>query len=73
MNLPNERALWWRGSKRDPLRKKAGVEAGDIILKFNSQSIEKLSELPRLVRDSIPGTKVKPDGSSAKENRLFCQ
>mgnify|MGYP002571074086 FL=1 len=38
---------------------KAGLEAGDIILKFNDQTIDKISELPRLVGDTSPGTTVR--------------
>ena len=58
MNLPNDRGVMVARVEKGSAAEKAGVEAGDIILKFNSQSIEKLSELPRLVGDSIPGTKV---------------
>ena len=36
---------------------KAGVEAGDIIIKFNGVSIEKASDLPRMVGNIKPGTK----------------
>ena len=36
---------------------KGGLEAGDIILKFNGASIEKSSDLPRLVGATKPGTK----------------
>jgi serine protease Do len=36
---------------------KAGVEAGDIITKFEGKSIEKSSDLPRLVGATKPGTK----------------
>ncbi|WER46950.1 DegQ family serine endoprotease [Cupriavidus sp. WKF15] len=37
---------------------KAGIEPGDIILKFNGREIEKASDLPRMVGDTKPGTKV---------------
>jgi len=37
---------------------KAGIEAGDIILKFNGRDIEKASDLPRMVGDIKPGTRV---------------
>ena len=37
---------------------KAGLEAGDIILKFNGQTIDKISELPRLVGETTPGKTV---------------
>jgi len=36
---------------------KAGVEAGDIITKFDGKAIEKPSDLPRLVGNTKPGTK----------------
>lgn len=36
---------------------KGGVEAGDIILKFNGASIEKPSDLPRMVGSIKPGTR----------------
>jgi serine protease Do len=36
---------------------KGGVEAGDIILKFNGTQIEKSSDLPRLVGNTKPSTK----------------
>jgi serine protease Do len=37
---------------------KAGVEAGDIITKFNGQGIERATDLPRLVGNTKPGSKV---------------
>lgn len=36
---------------------KAGVEAGDIIIKFDGKAIEKTSDLPRMVGSTKPGTK----------------
>jgi serine protease Do len=36
---------------------KAGVEAGDIILKFDGKPIEKATDLPRLVGNTKPGTR----------------
>jgi serine protease Do len=36
---------------------KAGVEAGDVITKFDGKTIEKSSDLPRLVGSIKPGTK----------------
>ncbi|MEG0199446.1 MAG: DegQ family serine endoprotease [Comamonas sp.] len=36
---------------------KAGVEAGDVITKFDGKTIEKVSDLPRLVGNTKPGTK----------------
>jgi serine protease Do len=37
---------------------KAGVEAGDIITKFNGVAIDKATDLPRLVGNTKPGSKV---------------
>ncbi len=36
---------------------KAGLEAGDIILKFNGAAIERASDLPRMVGSTKPGTR----------------
>ena len=36
---------------------KAGVEAGDVILKYNGTDIDKVSDLPRLVGNTKPGVK----------------
>jgi serine protease Do len=36
---------------------KAGVEAGDIITKYNGQAIDKATDLPRLVGNTKPGTR----------------
>jgi serine protease Do len=37
---------------------KAGIEAGDIITRFNGQTIDRATELPRLVGNTKPGTRV---------------
>ena len=36
---------------------KAGLEPGDIILKFDGKAIDKSSDLPRMVGNTKPGTK----------------
>ena len=36
---------------------KAGIEAGDIIVKYDGKSIDKVADLPRLVGNTKPGTK----------------
>ncbi|MDF1484359.1 DegQ family serine endoprotease, partial [Ramlibacter sp. H39-3-26] len=36
---------------------KAGIEAGDVITKFDGKPIEKTADLPRLVGNTKPGTK----------------
>jgi serine protease Do len=40
---------------------KAGLESGDIILKFNGKKIENSNQLPPLVANMAPGSKVKLD------------
>jgi serine protease Do len=36
---------------------KAGIEAGDIITKFNGNAIDRATDLPRMVGNTKPGTK----------------
>jgi serine protease Do len=43
--------------EHDSPAEKGGLEAGDIILKFNGAAIEKSSDLPRLVGNTKPGTR----------------
>ena len=37
---------------------KAGIKAGDVILKFNGQPVEESADLPRIVGETKPGSKV---------------
>lgn len=46
-----------RGVETGAPAEKAGIEAGDIIIKFDGKAIEKSSDLPRLVGNVKPGTK----------------
>ena len=46
-----------RGVESGAPAEKAGVEAGDIITKFDGKAIEKSSDLPRMVGNIKPGTK----------------
>jgi len=46
-----------RGVETGAPAEKAGIEAGDIIIKFDGKLIEKSSDLPRLVGNVKPGTK----------------
>ena len=46
-----------RGVESGAPAEKAGIEAGDIIVKFDGKSIEKSSDLPRMVGNVKPGTK----------------
>lgn len=46
-----------RGVESGSPAEKAGVEAGDIITRFDGKAIEKSTDLPRLVGGTKPGTK----------------
>jgi len=46
-----------RGVETGSPAEKAGVEAGDIITRFDGKPIEKSSDLPRMVGGTKPGTK----------------
>ena len=46
-----------RGVEAGSPAEKAGVEAGDIITRFDGKVIEKSSDLPRIVGGTKPGTK----------------
>jgi serine protease Do len=46
-----------RGVESGAPAEKAGMEAGDIIIKFDGKPIEKSSDLPRMVGNVKPGTK----------------
>ncbi|MEP6587840.1 MAG: DegQ family serine endoprotease [Polaromonas sp.] len=47
-----------RGVESGAPAEKAGIEAGDIITKFEGKTIDKASDLPRMVGNVKPGTKV---------------
>jgi len=46
-----------RGVEQGAPAEKAGLEPGDIILKFEGKTIEKSSDLPRMVGNTKPGTR----------------
>jgi serine protease Do len=46
-----------RGVEAGSPAEKAGIEAGDIIIKFDGKAIEKSSDLPRIVGGTKPGNK----------------
>lgn len=44
------------GVERGGPADKAGVEAGDVVLSFNGQEVRRVSDLPRMVGGTKPGT-----------------
>ena len=57
MGLPKAQGALVTGVETGAPADKAGVEAGDIIVKFDGKPIEKSSDLPRIVGGIKPGTK----------------
>jgi serine protease Do len=47
-----------RGVEEGSPAEKAGIEAGDIITRFDGRAIEKPADLPRAVGNTMPGSKV---------------
>lgn len=58
MGLSGDKGVLVAHVEKGSPAEKAGIEAGDVILKYNGHKIEKISELPRLVGET-------PVGSSA--------
>ena len=57
LGLGEARGAFVRGVEPDSPAAKAGLEAGDIILRFDGRTIEKSVDLPRLVGNTKPGTR----------------
>jgi serine protease Do len=47
-----------RGVEEDSPAEKAGIEAGDIITRFDGKAVDKPADLPRAVGNTKPGSKV---------------
>ena len=45
------------GVERDSPADKAGIEGGDVVLRFDGKPVEKVADLPRLVGNTKPGNK----------------
>ena len=58
LGLPRTAGALVRSVEADGPADKAGVQVGDIILRFGDRQIDKASDLPRLVGGTKPGTKV---------------
>jgi serine protease Do len=57
VGLPKPQGALVRGVEAGAPAALAGVEAGDVILKFGGMNIEKASDLPRFVGNTKPGSK----------------
>ena len=57
LGLGATRGALVRGVQSGSPAEKAGVEAGDIIVKFDGKNIDRSSDLPRLVGGTKPGNK----------------
>jgi serine protease Do len=57
LGLGDAKGAFVRGVEPNSPAAKAGVEAGDIIVKFNGKAIEKSVDLPRLVGNTKPGNR----------------
>ena len=58
LGLPKAAGALVRNVEPNGPAARAGVEEGDIILRFDGKTIEKSSDLPRLVGSTKPGAKV---------------
>ncbi|AZY48623.1 DegQ family serine endoprotease [Bordetella avium] len=56
IGLPKAEGALVSSVEADGPADKAGVQPGDVILKFNGQTIKRWSDLPRIVGDVKPGT-----------------
>ncbi|MEW6466155.1 MAG: DegQ family serine endoprotease [Pseudomonadota bacterium] len=55
--LPKPQGALVRAVEAGSPADKAGIEAGDVILRFDGRAIERASDLPRLVGATKPGTR----------------
>ncbi|MBN9461787.1 MAG: DegQ family serine endoprotease [Burkholderiales bacterium] len=58
LGLPKAEGALVRSVESGGPAERAGIEAGDIILRFDGKPIERSSDLPRLVGGTRPGSKV---------------
>ncbi len=57
LGLPDQKGAFISNVNPKGPSKKAGLEPGDVILKFNNSEIVKMSDLPRVVAESDVGSK----------------
>ncbi len=58
LGLNNPRGALVNNVEKDGPALKAGVEAGDVILRFDNKAIDRASDLPRIVGATKPGSTV---------------
>ncbi len=58
LGLPRPAGALVRSVEQNGPAERAGIEVGDIIQKFDGKTIDRSSDLPRLVGGTKPGTKV---------------
>ena len=58
LGLPKAAGALVRSVEASGPAERGGIEVGDIILRFDGKTIEKSSDLPRIVGGTRPGTKV---------------
>jgi serine protease Do len=58
LGLPRQQGALVTQVERDSPAEKAGVEAGDVIVRFDGKTIERATDLPRIVGGTKPGTRV---------------
>ena len=57
LGLPNQKGAFVSNVNPNGPSKKAGIEPGDVILKFNNIEITKMPDLPRVVAEADVGSK----------------
>lgn len=58
LGLPRAAGALIRSIEADSPAAKAGLEPGDILTRFDGRAVEKASDLPRIVGNTMPGAKV---------------
>jgi serine protease Do len=58
IKLPRSYGALVRRVENDSPAEKAGIEGGDVITKFDGKTVERFTDLPRMVGGTKPGSKV---------------